>query len=422
MMSMNSRNQYLQTIIKRHGYHLLTKKKRSLILDEFCANTDMNRKYIIRKIRTGKLYQDKSRSVLRKRKKHYDTYFVDVLTECWKIFDFPCGQRLASSLKKETDRLVKAHEIFCSLETQKKLKKISPRSIDIKLKKVKEELRINSKHGDYHNNPFLYQKIPVKLSDEWNRQQVGNIQVDIVEHCGSSARGYFINTVAFTDIATGWWEGEAIFGNSQKDTTLAIKNTRLRFPFSWLELHSDNGSPFINTFVYQYSLETNLNLSRSRPYMKNDNCFIEQKNHTHVRRMVGNYRYDTEQELLILNSLYRQLNLYKNYFQPVIKLISKERVSGHIKRKYDQPLTPYQRAMKSKQVNAKTKVFLRREYKSLNPAQLKREIDKKIKQLYNAYKSKQGQIATVEAIPIAKKLKPITVTFLTAQPEPISVT
>lgn len=423
MMSMNAKNQYLQAIIKRQGYHLLSKKQKNQILNEYCSNTHMNRKYIIRKIRTGKLYSDPTKSIQRKRSCFYDKYFTDILTKCWIIFDHPCGQRLAPLLKKETDRLIKFHEISCSTDIQNKLKKISPTSIDIKLKLIKEKLRTKVKYLGHSHSPLLYQKIPIKLSDEWDRKKIGNIQVDLVEHCGSKANGYFINTVGQTDIATGWWEGEAILGSSQKDTMPAINNARQRFPFLWLEMHSDNGSPFINAFVYQYTQKTYLKFSRSRPYMKNDNCFIEQKNWTHVKKLVGYFRYDSLEELQMLNSLYRnELRLYKNYFQPVIKLVSKERIGGHIKRKYDKPQTPYQRVIKSKQIGLEVKERLSREYERLNPAQLKREIDKKLKTLYEIYKSKQGQMATVEAVPNLKKLNPVSVTFLTTHREPVSVT
>src|ERR1700757_3777661 len=157
-----------------------------------------------------------------------------------------------------------------------------------------------------------YLKIPVKLSDEWDRDEVGNIQIDLVEHCGQSTRGEYICTLSCTDIATGWWEAGAIMGRSQHATFEALKRVRQRYPFVWKEIHSDNGTEFINWHLFRYTQEEELEFSRSRSNKKNDNCFVEQKNWTHVKKFVGYLRYDTQEELSILNDLYRsELRLYK---------------------------------------------------------------------------------------------------------------
>ena len=261
----------------------------------------------------------------------------------------------------------------------------------------------------------LYQKIPVKLSDEWDRSQLGNIQTDLIEHGGQSARGEYLNTVSNTDIATGWWEGEAIMGRGQIPTGEGLDKARKRFPFQWGEIHSDNGTEYINAYLFKYTQKEGLGFSRSRPNKKNDNCFVEQKNWTHVKKYVGYLRYDTLEELEILNSLYRnELRLYKNFFQPVIKLISKERIGGKIHRKYDVAKTPYQRVMESKEVSEQRKQELKKIYDSLNPAELKRAIDRKLDLLYKTYKKKQK----LEKVEPFKKLKPNSVTFNIIQPEP----
>ena len=159
--------------------------------------------------------------------------------------------------------------------------------------------------------------------------------------------------------------------------------------------------------------------SRSRPNKKNDNCFVEQKNWTHVKKYVGYLRYDTKEELKILNDLYRnELRLYKNFFQPVIKLVLKERIGGKIHRKYDIPKTPYQRVMESKEVPKEKKEELKKIYKSLNPAELKKAIDRKLDFLYKAYQ-KKNKTSKVE---FQKKLKQNSLTFIMTQPEPISLT
>jgi len=198
-----------------------------------------------------------------------------------------------------------------------------------------------------------------------------------------------------------------------------LKQIKSQYPFSWKEIHSNNGTEFINWHLYRYSQKENLDFSRSRPYKKNDNCLVEQKNATHIKKFVGYLRYDTLKELAILNDLYRhELRLYKNFFQLVIKLKEKIRVKGKIHRRYEKARTPYQYLMESKEVSIEIKQELKKVYDNLNPAELKRTIDKKLRLLYEAYKIKNGR-AMVE--PAAKKLKPISVSFLASQRKPISV-
>lgn len=418
MMDMHSKNQYLQTLIKQKGYHLRSKKEKSKLLDEYCSITGQHRKYVITKLRTGS-YIKTANKAKQKRKQYYDGQVRAALVTCWRIFDYACGQRLEPMLKDEVDRLRNLRELVCSDEVAEKLKKISPRSIDEKLKHQKEVERIKRKYQE-KKNPLLYRKIPVKLSDEWNRDELGNIQLDLVEHCGQSARGSYIHTLVNTDIASGWWAGEAVMSKGQEAVFAGIAKARERFPLLWQAIHSDNGTEFINWHLYRYSQKEKLNFSRSRPYKKNDNCFVEQKNWTHVKKFVGYLRYDNEEELNILNELYRnELGLFKNFFQPTIKLKEKTRIGGKIKRVYEKtPKTPYQRVMESSQVSKNRKKELKELYESLNPAELKRQIDKKLNLLYKAYQKKQNRQQKVDA---GKKLKPVSVTFLTAEPRPVSV-
>jgi hypothetical protein len=411
-MDMYSRNQYLKTL--REEYLKATKKAKTKLLNEAEKRTNLCRKHLVVKLKPQTNLKPNPR---KKRKEFYDSEVKVALVKLWKIFDEPCGQRLKTLLETEVDRLKKLGELSCSRETAEKLKKISFRTIDEKMKHQKEVEFLKRK---YHKktHPLLYQKIPVKLSDEWDRSKLGNIQIDLVEHCGQSAGGEFINTLSCADISTGWWEGEAIMGRGQIPTGEGLDRARKRFPFLWREIHSDNGTEFINAHLFRYTQEIRIGFSRSRPNKKNDNCFVEQKNWTHVKKFVGYFRYDTLKEQIILNGLYRnELRLYKNFFQPVMKLISKERIGGKIKRKYDKAKTPYQRVMESKGVSKKTRLRLKTIYNSLNPAELKRTIERKLDLLYKTYQEKNHS----QNINISKKIKPISVRFLTAQPEPISV-
>lgn len=237
-MNMISRNQYLKALIEKRGYHLLSKKEKSKLLDEYCQTTGQNRNYVIRKIRVGTYLKQSFGK--RKRNEYYDGYVKDALVKIWRIFDYPCGQRLESLLKAGlADRLKTLKEISFFDEVSLKLKKIDASTIDEKLKHQKEVERIKRKYQK-NIHPLLYQKIPVKLSDEWDRSKLGNIQIDLIEHCGQSAQGEYINTISNTDISTGgWWEGEAIISRGQIPTQEGLDKARKRFPFSWKEIHSD---------------------------------------------------------------------------------------------------------------------------------------------------------------------------------------
>lgn len=394
-MDMYSRNQYLKQL-RIEYLRTRSKKGKGRLLEESEKRTGLNRKYLIRKLRVISNL-DKNKPKVRRTKQLYDGQVRAALVKCWEIFDYPCGQRLKPLLSEEVHRLRELGELICSDEVADKLKR------------------------KYHlkTHPLLYQKIPVKLSDEQDRTHMGNIQIDLVEHCAQSARGEYINTLSTTDITSGWWEGEAVMGRSQEVVFKGLKKIRNRFPFSLKEIHSDNGTEFINWHLFRYTNKEKLGFSRSRPNKKNDNCFVEQKNWTHVKKFVGYFRYDTLEELRMLNDLYRnELRFYKNFFQPVIKLTSKERIGGRISRKYDHPQTPYKRVIDSSEVEEGPKQKLLKVYISLNPAQLKRAIDEKLNKLYMIYKHKNK----AQSVDIKKKLKPNTVTFLIADQEPISVT
>ena len=412
MMNMQSRNQYLLEL-RTEYLKTRSKKERSGLLNEAFKRTKLNRKYLMEKLRP-KSNLDKDNAQRKKRKQFYGNSLKPALVQMWRIFDYPCGQRLESMLKEETARLRDLGEVICSDEVIAKLRKISSATIDRKLVHQREVESLKRKY-QHKAHPLLYQKIPVKVFEEQDREKLGNIQLDLVEHCGASAAGEYINTLSTTDVDSGWWEGEAAMGRGQERTFQGIQAARGRYPFSWKEIHSDNGSEFINAHLFKYTEKEGLDFSRSRPYKKNDNCLVEQKNWTHVKKFVGYLRYDTEEELEILSDLYRnELRLYKNFFQPVIKLVSKERIGGRIHRRYDRAKTPYRRVMESKEVSENKKQELKKIYLSLNPAQLKRDIDGKLDALYLAYQEKNKTLK----VDINKK---ISVRFFNAHQNLVSV-
>jgi len=396
-MDIEARKQYMDTL--RERYFKANKKGKGEILDEYCRNTKQERKYAIKKFNYKvKLKRKEDR---KKRVCFYDGNVISVLVKIWKIFDYPCGQRLEEILGAEVENLRRWREIVCSDEIAEKLKKMKSATIDRRLSHEKEVLRLKEKYR--RKSSFLLSNVLIKTSADFDRNIVGNEQVDFVESCGASAAGEYVNNLSICDIFSSWWEGEAVMGKGQQRALLALDKIRKRMPFAWKEFHPDNGTNLLNFAVYAYAEKEGLEYSRSRPYHKNDNCFIEQKNSTHIRQVIGYLRYDTWEELDCLNDLYQnELRLYKNFFQPVIKLISKERIGGHIKRKYDKAKTPYRRLIESDQISKEEKEALTATYHSLNPAELKRIIDKKLNNLYEIHKKKKGQ----ENIKTTNKLIP----------------
>lgn len=413
MMDMKARNQYLKVLQER--YLRASKKEKGRILDEYCKNTGQNRKYVIRKIRSQIVLEEKPR---RKRGWVYDGHVIAALVQIWEIFDYPCGQRLAPLLKTMVERLRELKELRIPEEVAKKLLHISPATIDRRLRHEKEVIRHLRRKGVSRPKSLLYQKIPVRLND-WDTSMIGNLGIDFVEHCGSSKRGHYINSLSVTEVGSGWWEGQAIMGRGQEPTLKALKKIRRRTPFRWLEIHPDNDSAFINAHLWRYCQQEKIRFSRSRPNRKNDNCYVEQKNWTHIKKIFGYLRYDTVGEINIINDLYEnELRLYKNFFQPVMKLKEKIREGGRVHRKYDVAKTPYQRLMESDQISSEAKEQLEAVYLSLNPAQLKRAIETKLDRLYKVY---QGKKRSCMVEPFKKQTPPMVTNYM-IQPDPISVT
>ena len=406
---MMARNQYLKVLQER--YLRASKKEKERILDEYCKNTGQNRKYVSRRIRSQIVLEGKPPG---KRGWVYDGEVIAALVQAWEIFDYPCGQRLAPLLKIMVARLRELKELRISEGVAKKLLQISPATIDRRLRHEKEVIRHLRRKGVSKPKSLLYQKIPVRLND-WDTSMIGNLGIDFVEHCGPSKRGHYINSLSVTEVGSGWWEGQAIMGRGQGPTLKALEKIRRRTPFRWLEIHPDNDSAFINAHLWRYCQEEKVRFSRYRPNRKNDNCYVEQKNWTHIKKVLGYLRYDTVGELNIINDLYEnELRLYKNFFQPVMKLKEKVREGGRVHRKYDVAKTPYQRLMESDQISSGAKEQLKAIYLSSNPAQLKRAIEAKLDLLYKVYQGKKRS-STVQPL---KKQTPRMVTNYMIQTHP----
>lgn len=264
-------------------------------------------------------------------------------------------------------------EIKLDEETREKLLKISPATIDRLLAKEKKKIELKGR-STTKPGTLLKGQIPIRTFSDWDEKKPGFLEVDLVSHDGGNLRGDFIQTLDATDVKTGWTETRAVKNKAQVWVFEALEDILDRLPFAVLGIDSDNGSEFINAHLLKYCEEKKITFTRTRPYRKNDNCFVEQKNYSVVRRSVGYLRYDTEEELRILNELYAYLRLYTNFFQPQMKLTSKTRVGSKVKKRYDQARTPYQRIIVSEDISEEKKDALKEEYAKLNPAELKREI------------------------------------------------
>ena len=365
-------------------YQRSGKKEKGLILEEFVKLTAYARAYAKRVLRNhGKRLQVDQQRVLvadarkqwprSKRPRVYDEKVLAVLIKIWKIMDYICGKRLQPVMAELVTVLERHNELSCEQQIRTKLLRISAATIDrlLKPERRKYELRGRSRTKP---GTLLKHQIPIRTFSEWDEQQPGFVEVDLVGHDGGLAAGDYCQTLDMTDVATTWTETMAVKNKAQVWVFEALKTLRKNLPFALLGLDSDNGSEFINNYLLVYCRKEKLTFTRSRPYRKNDNCFVEQKNYSVVRRAVGYQRYDTEEQLQLLNELYATLRLYTNFFQPTMKLQSKQRMGSKVSKKYDVAQTPYQRVLAAPQITKQKKQQLRAKYETLNPAALKRKI------------------------------------------------
>lgn len=262
---------------------------------------------------------------------------VQVLEKIWEIYGRICSKRLHPFLPEGVQILERCKELLLSPEIKHLLLNMSRATIDRCLKKARFT---HPQHGISTTKPgsLLKQAIPVRTFTPWEDERPGFLEIDLVAHCGSSVEGIYLNTLTATDLATGWTECLALPNKTQAAVSAAIELLRRDLPFPLLGLDSDNGSEFINDTLYRYCLSEQITFTRSRPYRKNDQAHVEQKNWSVVRHTVGYDRLETPSELELLHSIYSDLRLYINFFQPVLKLVGKDRIDGktiRIRSSYD---------------------------------------------------------------------------------------
>jgi hypothetical protein len=364
------------------GYQRARKKEKGVVLGQFVELTGYARRYAARllrqhgrKTRVGKttIIGDVTKSAGRKRQPVYDGKVVEALRKIWMIMDCICGKRLKAALADIIPMLKKNMEIQLNPSTEEKLLRISASTIDRLLAGDRKKQALKGRSGTKPGT-LLKHQIKIRTFSEWNEQKPGFVEIDLVGHDGGDSSGEFCQSLDVTDVCTAWTETRAVQNKAQVWVFKALTDIRKALPFQLLGIDSDNGSEFINNELYRYCIQEQITFTRARPSRKNDSCFVEEKNYSVVRRNVGYRRYDTPEELAVLNELYGYLRLYTNCFLPTMKLVSKERIGSRVKKVYDEPATPYKRVLASPYVKQSDKKRIRRIYSALNPAQLKRNI------------------------------------------------
>jgi len=368
-------------------YLKASKEEKNRILDEFCESTRYNRKYAIT-ILQAKFDNDRIKNEGRKKRKSiYTNPAITTAIKVWEILDFPCGARLKPQLMSMIEALERHKEISVVPKVKNLLKRISAKTLDRKLKKERQIRRLDRNRGMTCRGTLLKSSIPIRITN-WDTTKLGFAETDTVAHNGGDPSGEFIYSLDIVEIYCGWSEQYAVMGKGEEGVVNAFDEIEKDLPFDLLGLDSDSGSEFINWHMVKHCQDKNLFFTRSRPDRKNDNAHIEERNNTRVRKLLGFGRFDTMEQLAAINDLYRnELRLYNNFFLPIMKIISKEKINNSVcRKKYDEAKTPYQRLTECPQLSKKRKSKLKKLYLSLNPVKLKNEIDKKIKKIKSMQK------------------------------------
>jgi hypothetical protein len=313
----------------------------------------------------------------------YDTETLLVpLKRIWKAANLPCSKRLKAILPEWLRGYVKTYGPI-SQEMAVALLRISPSSIDRMLNPVRAKY---TKHGRGTTKPgtLLRKHIQVK-TNQWDEFRPGFLEADTVAHCGSSTEGMYANTIDCVDIATGWTEQRAVWGKNYQDVIDQIKDIEQSLPFPIRGFDADNGGEFLNHHLFRYLTERKrpIQFTRSRAYKKDDNAHIEQKNWTHVRQWLGYDRLDSPEAVPLMNELYTsEWRLFLNFFCPSVKLLEKKRVASKIIKRYDKPKTPFRRVLESPDVSDESKRKLKEQYKTLNPFELRKALEVKLKKIF----------------------------------------
>jgi len=352
-------------------YEKAPKAEKSRILDEICQLCDWNRDHARRALRRALGPAPKRNRPVRI--PTYDAEVISALEIVWATLDGPAGKRLAPVMASTVEALERHGEISLSDRVRTGLLRMSAATIDRRLGPQRARLRLK---GRSRTKPggLLKSQIPIRTFADWDDAAPGFCEADLVAHDGGDPRGEHAYTLDVTCVATGWTEVRILRNRAQRWVIEALADIETALPFPLIGLDTDNGSEFINHLLMEFCVARDITFTRSRPYRKNDGCFVEQKNNSVVRRAVGYARYDTEDEREVLGELYGYLSNYVNFFQPQMRLVAKTRTGARVSKRYDMAATPHIRLLSSGAMGAEDASLLTKHYEMLNPAELKRRI------------------------------------------------
>lgn len=368
-MNVDDRRKYLKRMQSR--YLLAERARKGELLTEMEAVTGLQRKSLLRLLNAPSL-ERQPRQVERGRT--YGVEVTDVVRVVWESLDYVCAQRLTPSLLPTARHLVGFGELRLTDETTTLLGQISRPTVQRMLTKLSQDVYRLPRRGPEQAN-HLAREIPMGRIP-WGTAEPGHFEVDLVHHGGSSTSGEYVHSLQMIDVALGWSERVAIRGRGQRAMEEGFRRIQARLPYPIRQLHPDNGSEFLNDHLVRFWGEeiTGLKLSRSRPWQKNDNRFVEQKNDTLVRAYFGHERLDTPAQCQAMNTIYDQMWVYYNLFQPVLHLVAKEVVEGKVKRKWDEAKTPYERLLVTGVLSEQERTKLAGLYAQTNPRKLRQRI------------------------------------------------
>ena len=378
-MGTNDKKSYFERIKKR--YKKASRSEKKVILNEYCANSCYHRKYAIFKL-NKRIKRNKSRSG--PKPKYEGKLFLTVLKKIWLASDQMCSKKLKSVIPEWLPHYESTYQKL-DAKTKDLLLNISPASID----RVLEALKIKRKRlNGTKPGTLLKNQIPIQ-TNAWDNNRPGYMEADTVAHCGNSLADSFVWSLTLTDINTGWTESRATWNKGASGILENIRNIEDSLPFELLGFDCDNGSEFLNYHLLRYFTKRKepVKFTRSRPYHKNDNAHVEQKNWSHVRELFGYDRFDNPELVELMNDLYRnEWSLYQNHFVPKMKLKEKIKINSKYRKTYDKPKTPYLRILESEYIPEETKKQLKMLHETLNPFKLQQAKERKLQKIFKLVK------------------------------------
>jgi len=386
-MTAKSIQEYAEIMRKR--YIKAGKKEKGKILDEFIKVTGYHRKSAIRVL----LKRSQPKNSQRGHPTSYSSV-LQPLKSIWEASDRLCSRRLQPFIPEMIRVLRRQGEIHIDSDIQAQLTKLSPSTIDRMLRPYRQRGGRRPLSATQRSK-LLKNSTPIRTFADWQENKPGFLEIDTVAHCGESVAGFYLNTLCSVDVASSWTECVPVWGKGQERVKSAVHRIRGRLPFPLLGLDSDSGSEFLNLCFNRYCQEEKIIFTVSRPYKKNDSCYVEQKNGNIVRRLVGYDRYSSRMAYQSLGRLYDIVRLYVNFFQPTMKLIGKTRQGAKVHKEYATAQTPYQRLLKSGVLNDSPKAKLATIYKGLNPVRLLKQINDTLDQLWKMAEHKTNSVTRI---------------------------